>query len=218
MISLIATACSAAHGQLAWEQTQLELHPAAGDAEAVAHFKYENKGDKVIRFLSVRPSCGCTAAALKKNDVAPGEKGEITATFNIGARTGIQQKTLNVETDDPAHQFTVLTMRTVIAQLADVQPTFVFWEAGEEPKAKTIIVKAGKDVVMKNIAVTSSSPAFTTEVRAGAGPGEFRINVRPRDTSKPADATLTIVPAFENQPGKSFFANARITGPAAAAR
>ncbi len=216
--ALMTSAASAVDAQLAWEQTQIELHPAPGDAEAIAHFKYENKGDKIIWFRSVRPSCGCTAAALKKNDVAAGEKGEITATFNIGGRTGLQQKTLNVETDDPAHQFTVLTMRTVIAQLVEVQPTFVFWETGEAPKTKTITIKAGKDVVMKTIAVTSSSPVFTTEVKPGKGPGEFRINVQPRDTSKPADATLTIQPAFENQPAKSFFANARVTGSAAAAR
>ncbi len=209
---------SITRAQLAWEATELDLKAAPGDQTAVGHFKYENKGNKMIRVLSVRPSCGCTAAAMKKNEVAPGEKGELTATFNIGGRTGLQQKTINVETDDGGSQFTVLTMKTMVAQLAEVQPSFVYWESGEAPKAKTITVKPGKDITIKNVEVTASTPAFVTEVKPGAVAGEFQINVTPRDTKKQAMATLTIKPNFANLPAKAFYATARVTGAAAAVR
>lgn len=215
--ALIICLTSGARAQLAWESTELELKAAPGDDSAIGHFKYENKGKKQIHILSVRPSCGCTTAGLKKNDVAPGEKGELTATFKIGGRTGLQQKTISVETDEPGKPFTVLTLKTMVAQLAEVQPTFVYWEGGEASKPKTITVKAGSDVVLKNIEVNSSSPDFTTEVKQ-AGPGEFRVNVQPRDTAKAANATLTIKAAFENQPAKMLYANARVTGTPASAR
>src|SRR3954470_23985422 len=111
LLGVLALAiASSAQAALSWDKTELELKPAIGAATAVGVFKYENKGDKPIHFNAVRPSCGCTTAALAKNDVAPGEKGEITATLNIGERTGLQTKTITVETDDPTTPSTVLTL------------------------------------------------------------------------------------------------------------
>src|SRR6266568_9580676 len=115
--------CFNARAELKWEQTQVELHPAVGDQEAVGHFKYENTGDKPVRFKSIRTSCGCTVAQTQKEEVPPGEKGEITATFKIGDRTGTQVKNVTVETDDPDHATTVLTLKAVIPQELEINPT-----------------------------------------------------------------------------------------------
>src|SRR2546421_7604992 len=153
-----------AQAALVFEKTELDLHPDLGAPTAVATFKYENKGDTAVHIKAVRPSCGCTTAALAKNDVAPGEKGEITATFNIGDRTGLQVKTVTVETDDPKTPQTVLTFKANIAQLLELQPTFVYWQANEPAQAKTIVAKAGKGVTVKNVEVTSSSGDFTAKV------------------------------------------------------
>src|SRR5438309_4735699 len=137
-VTLSIFVCAVAHAELKWEQTTVELHPAATDKEAVGHFKYQNTGSKPVRFQSVHTSCGCTAAQTQKDEVPPGEKGEITATFNIGGRTGTQVKTVTVQTDDPdpAHATTQLTLKAVIPQLLELQPMFVTWRSGEEPKAK----------------------------------------------------------------------------------
>jgi hypothetical protein len=95
--------CVTARAELKWEQTAVELHPAPTDKEAVGHFKYQNTGSRPVRFKSVHTSCGCTAAQSQKEEVPPGEKGEITATFKIGDRTGTQVKTVTVQTDDPTN-------------------------------------------------------------------------------------------------------------------
>src|SRR5260370_12970543 len=103
--------CAAARAELKWEQTTVEFHPAATDKEAVGHFKYQNTGNKSVRFKSVRTSCGCTAAQTQKDEVPPGEKGEITATFKIGDRTGTQVETVIMEPNDPGNGTTVLTLK-----------------------------------------------------------------------------------------------------------
>ena len=214
-LALIFNALSlTASAQLAWEKTELELHPAAGDATAVGSFKYQNKGDKTVHIASVHTSCGCTTAGVVKNDVAPGEKGEITATFNIGERTGVQQKTVTVTTDDAKQPTTYLTLKAVIAQPFELQPAFVFWESGEAPKPKTILVKISKDMPIKSLDVVSSSPDFLTKVEP-AGAGEFRINVQPRETTRTTSATLSIKPDYPPGAAKTYFANARVTGAAA---
>src|SRR6266496_2055129 len=158
-------------------------------------------------FKWVKTSCGCTAAQSQKEEVPAGEKGEITATFNIGERTGTQVKTVTVETDDPAQTSTVLTLKAVIPQQIEITPTFVFWGQGEAPKPKTIIVRAAKDFPVKHLKVTSSSPDFQTKVEE-TGNGQFKIEVQPPETNKQTASTLTIQPEDSQ---KIFYATARIT-------
>jgi hypothetical protein len=196
-----------ARAELKWEQTQLELHPAANDKETVGHFKYQNTGDKPVRFKSVRTSCGCTVAQTQKEEVPPGEKGEITATLKIGDRTGVQIKNVTVETDDPANVVTVLTLKAVLPVLLEIKPTFVYWEGAEAPKPKTITVHAGKDFPVKELKVTSSSPDFQTKVEQ-VGNGEFKIDIEPKQMTHPAATTLTIQP---NNSPRRFYAGARVT-------
>src|SRR5216117_3441316 len=196
-----------ARAQLKWEQTTLELHPTAADKQAIGHFKYQNPGKTPVRFKSVHASCGCTTAQTQKDEVPPGGTGEITATFNIGDRTGTQVKTVTVETDDAAKPSTVLTLRTIIPQQLEITPTFVFWKQGEKPDPKAITVKVGKEFTVNHIKVTSSSPDFQTKVEE-AGKGEFKIDVQPKETNNLVASTLTIQPEDSQ---KVFYATARIT-------
>jgi hypothetical protein len=212
VLSLAVAATTQA--SLVFEKTEIDLNPDMGAANAVAVFKYENKGDTPVHIKAVKPSCGCTTAALAKNDVAPGEKGEISATFNIGDRTGLQVKTITVETDDAKAPQTVLTFKATIAQMLEIQPTFVFWQANEPAQAKTIIARAGKGVNVKKIEVVSSSGDFTAKVEPGATAGEFKIQVQPKDTTKPLNASLTIKP--DVAPTKSYYASARVMPPGTA--
>jgi Protein of unknown function (DUF1573) len=196
-----------ARAELKWEQTAIELHPTANDKQAIGHFKYQNTGKTPVHFKSVHASCGCTTAQTQKDEVPAGGSGEITATFNIGDRTGTQVKTVTVETDEATNQKTVLTLKTIIPQQLELNPTFVFWKQGDKPDPKTITVKAGKEFTVKHIKVTSSSPDFQTKVEE-KGNGEFQIDVQPQETKNIVASTLTIQPEDSQ---KVFYATARIT-------
>jgi uncharacterized protein DUF1573 len=202
--------CASARGELKWEQTAIELHPTPADKQAIGHFKYQNTGDKPVHFKSVKTSCGCTAAQTRKDEVPPGEKGEITATFNIGDRTGTQVKTVTVETDDPTNATTVLTLKAVIPQQLAITPAFVFWQQGEAPNPKMIGVSAAKDFPVKHLKVASSSSDFEAKVQE-TGDGHFKISVQPKETNRPIAATLTI--QSEDSP-KTFYVTARVTAAA----
>jgi hypothetical protein len=198
--------CVAARAGLTWEQTQIELHPAVGDKEAVGHFKYKNTGDRPVRIKSVRTSCGCTAAQSQKEAIAPGDTGEVTATFKIGDRTGTQVKGVTVETDDRVHSTIALVLKTVIAQPLEIQPVLVYWQTGEEPKAKSISVKAGKDFPVKEINITPVNQNFETKITK-VGDGEFKIDIQPRDTARPIAAVFTLQ---ANASPKKFTVGARV--------
>lgn len=209
IVAVIAALASTARSELVFEKTELELHPAVGDETAVGHYKYENKGDKPVNIKSVKTSCGCTAATAK-NSAAPGEKGEVTATFKIGDRIGIQQKAITVMTDDQTHPMTTLMLKVVIPQVLELQPALVYWQPGEAAKPKTIVAKAGKDISVKKLDVSSSTPDFVAKVEPGPAAGEFRINIEPKQTKQPAAATLTIKLELPNGKPKVFYATARV--------
>src|SRR5215472_7084995 len=174
--ALSIVVCFGARAELKFDKTEIELHPAPADKQAVGHFTYQNTGKTPIKFKSVKASCGCTAAQTQKDEVPPGDKGEITATFNIGDRTGTQVKTVTVETDESPNQKTVLTLKAEIPQQLEVTPNFVFWKQGDKADTKTINVKVGKDFTVKHIKVTSATPNFEAKVEE-AGNGQFKIDV-----------------------------------------
>ena len=209
-VTLSIFLCARARAELKWDQTAIELHPGSTDKTAVAHFKYQNNGDKPVHFVSVKGSCSCTVAQPPKNDVAPGEKGEIAATFTIGDRTGTQSKTVTVQTDDLKNPVQLLTLTTFIPTGLDFSPAFLFWQSGEEPKFKSITVKANKDFFTKQLTATSSNPRVQTRV-VPLGKGEFRIDVQPLDTSSALAGAIVIQP--DNSP-KKFYANVRVMPPA----
>ena len=101
-------------------------------------------------------------------------------------------------------------LKVVIPQVLELQPALVYWQPGEAAKPKTIVAKAGKDISIKKLDVSSSTPDFVAKVEPGPAAGEFRINIEPKQTKQPAAATLTIKPELPNGKPKVFYATARV--------
>ena len=206
--------CLAARAELKWEQTSVALHPAVGDKTAVAHFKYENVGKTAVHFKSVKASCGCTATQTQKEVVNPGEKGEVTATFTIGDRTGQQMKTVNVQTDEPppAQSNLTLTLNVTIPQALEIKPAFIYWTSGEAPKPKRISIKASKEFPAKNITIKSNNQNFESKLEPGKE-GEWTIEVTPKDTSHPMGTALLLQTDYPKESPKTFSVNVQVTNP-----
>lgn len=204
-----------ARADLKWEQSTVDVNSAPGDKQAVAHFKYQNTGTAPIHFKSVKASCGCTTTQTQKEVVNPGEKGEIIASLNIGDRTGQQVKTVTVQTDDPnpSQATTILTLRANIAAQMEIKPTFVYWTSGEAPKTKKVSLKAAKEFPVKEITVKSNNQSFESKIVPGK-PGEWTLEVTPKDTSHPIGTALLLQTDYPKEAPKSFYVNAQVTNPA----
>jgi hypothetical protein len=55
-----------------------------GTGSPTCTFEFTNTGKEPLILQQVQPSCGCTAPVWTKEPIAPGEKGEILATYNPG--------------------------------------------------------------------------------------------------------------------------------------
>lgn len=210
ILLLICALAGSADASLTWEKTEADLKPSLSDKTAVAHFKYKNTGDTPVKITSVHASCGCTTAALAKDTVAPNESGEITATFNIGDRTGVQTKMITVLTDEQPQQPTVLKLTATIPQLLQISPTFVSWSPEEVLNPKTITVDVGPEYTVNNLTVTPTDKSIETEVVRDKEKKEFRIIVRPTEAGRPINASLKIEPDSPKDSAKSFYANLRV--------
>jgi hypothetical protein len=66
------------------------------------NFKFTNKGSAVLKIERVQTSCGCTGATVgEKTEYKKNESGEIKITFNTQGRSGHQEKTVSVFSNDP---------------------------------------------------------------------------------------------------------------------
>lgn len=76
-------------------------------------FHFENVGIAPLKILSARGSCGCTVPSYSKDEIAPGEKGEVFVRFNSAGKSGMQNKTVTLVTNvaDKTKKQVVLTLR-----------------------------------------------------------------------------------------------------------
>lgn len=206
-----------AHAALEWKNLEADLHPKLTDTTAVAHFEYKNTGDKPVKITAVQPSCGCTTAKLAKDVVAPGESGEIVATFHIGERVGPQTKTIHVATDDKPNDATTLTLKADVPRLLEVKPIFMYWPKTKPVEPRIITAKVGGEFPVTKLNVTSTDPDVKLDVESVPNEKSFNIIVTPKTTNRPINAQLKIVPNYPKDAPKTFYANVRIDAHPAAA-
>lgn len=76
------------------------------------NFKFTNKGNANLLIERVQTSCGCTGATVgDKKEYKKNESGEIKVNFQTQGRSGHQEKTIIVFSNDPESQQKTLTVK-----------------------------------------------------------------------------------------------------------
>jgi len=82
--------------------------------DVVSHtFDFTNNGQADLLIASGHGSCGCTVPEFPKDPVKPGEKGQVKVTFNSAHKTGVQVKTVTLDTNTKDGN-EILVIRTTI--------------------------------------------------------------------------------------------------------
>lgn len=63
-------------------------------------FEFTNTGDEPLVILRMDTSCGCVDATYPRRPVAPGDKGEITITYDPKGQKGTFMKAMQVYTNE----------------------------------------------------------------------------------------------------------------------
>jgi hypothetical protein len=209
-VLLFFALAGSALGQLTWENPEQTFDAKSSDRAVLAKYRFTNVGTQSVKIDDVKPSCGCTTAALSKSEFAPGESGEIKAKFIFGGRTGKQEKAIEVTTSANPEEPTILRLVVNIEETVKIQPAFVMWMAGEPAVSKTIRITVAEDAPVKIESVVSDDPGVKVqmaELRAGK---EYELQVTPEDTREPAVATLMIKTDYPADNPQTRYAYARI--------
>ncbi len=93
---------------LVFAQPKAVIHPMEYDFGDIVQdsivtkiFVIKNLGTEMLKINEVKASCGCTAVVAGKNELMPNESTDIKVTFNSEGKSGKQNKTVYIETNDP---------------------------------------------------------------------------------------------------------------------
>lgn len=205
LLSMVATA----RADLTWAEKTISLKASADHDTVEAHYHFTNPGPGPVEIQQIESSCGCTTAELDKRTYAPGESGEILAKFTVGARLGIQTKTIAVKTRG-VEQPVTLTLIVDIPEILRIRPTVVFWVQGEASKPKTMTIEVQPDTPVEKMTVLCSNAVMTPVLKEVTKGLRYELTVTPGRTDKVLFSMLTLNCEFGKGVVKSFRAYATV--------
>jgi hypothetical protein len=193
---------------LTWTKTVQEFQCTPDDKSIDAHFPFKNTGKTPVTVRELHTSCGCTTAKLAKKVYAPGETGEVVATYSFRGQTGALRKLVTVHTDEGKPPV-ALDIRVFRHEPFEMKPGLVYWRTGDAGEAKTVQLTANSyPVHIKK--VTSSNPHFVASLQPVKDGEQYAISVKPTTTAAKETAEITVVTDFPTAAPRTYKIQARV--------
>lgn len=170
-------------------------------------FNFQNVGKQTITITKISSTCDCTIAKSEKKEFKPDEKGVIKGRFNIGNRTGFQEKQITISSDDLNDPNIALSLKLTIIDPLTIKPKLLFWKLGGKCGAKKILLEALPGTSIK--IPKSKSGDFKIEPMKSAE-NQTVITVVPTSTDKPVTLKITILTKGPDNKEKKHYAYAII--------
>ncbi len=181
-----------AFGGVKFEKDRLDLKANPEDSTLVTEFPFVNEGKEPVRIMELRSSCGCLSAVADKDEYAAGEKGIITATFDLGRFTGEEEKAINVRTSEKENADYRLVVGVEIPEVFVVEPDLLEWEVGEGTKTKSFRIKVPHKDPIHIITIAPSRENFQYELIEHKAGRDYEIKLTPVSTETPMLGVLKI--------------------------
>jgi hypothetical protein len=199
-----------AFAQLKWEQPKQTFFPQPNEEAVLAKYRFTNSSPSPVTIVDVRPSCGCTTTTLAKKTYAPGESGEIDATFNFAGRVGHQEKWIYVSTNVAGSQPALLSLVVDIPPNVTIQPEFVMWRIGDPLTPKTMRISVPDGIPAEIVAVQTDNPTMRAELREIPDSDQWEVTITPTQTSEPVKAVISIRSDYPAEHPVTYSAYARV--------
>ena len=150
-------------------------------------YRFQNIGDATLNIKKVRSSCGCTAALLSADQLAPGEAGEVKVSFDSSRFKGEVTKTVYLYTDDPDHREVYLNLRGEVLARIVSDPAQLMLEnlsPGVERTATVVIANRSQDPLELEPPTSSIVDLKASLASSSLAPGEstqMTVTVLPKD-------------------------------------
>ena len=183
---------NSAFSQLIFDTTYVRRNVHFSESTVHTKITFKNKGTDTVIIKNINSSCGCIVPSLQKLQYNINESGFVEIIFNVSNRTGIQKKTVLVETD--TKQYTI-DLEYIIESPLTISSTSLVWIENKEFDKKEIYIKTNSSNI-KNIKVVKYIPNFQTALES-TSPNEFRLQISPLQT-KIGQYKLTLEAQYVN--------------------
>ena len=197
------------HAQLVWRSKKLVVPAKLEETKAHTHFDFKNVGSYPIKISEVKTSCGCTTAVLEKTLYQPGESGSIDTTMTIENKLGIQEKYINVNSDDPQAANEQLCFRVELPELLRVVPNFLYWKPNDF-SAKTVEVTAPDNLPIDIQRVNFDDEKFAVAWKPQEKVGEYLFVITPRTSVDGQKATVTLITNYPQVHPRVFYIHMQV--------
>jgi len=190
-----------------FDQTLVEVQPGFGEERLTVTFPFTNL-DTPGSVRSIETSCGCLSATADKKTYAAGEKGMVTAVFNIKGYNGSVERSITFVSGSKGDAPIRLAVRVHVPELIEIEPKMLSWGLGEAvaPKVFKVTVKSPDAINIKSIASTRRNVSVALKT---VTPGRaYEIEVKPETTSEVMLGMVKIdtdIKAREQQRQMAFF-------------
>ncbi len=178
--------------ELRWESRLVQYEAKLGEENVNLTFAFSNPTSKPVTITQIETSCGCTAASLEKKTYASGEKGKLDVTFDAKGASGVQQKTIQVMTDD-SEETTTLTIRVTVPTWLEISPRLLWWSLGEKDTAKVAVIALNEKAQIKITSASTDNTAVQVSLQPEANGSRYRLVLKPLSTKEAMQATVTVV-------------------------
>jgi hypothetical protein len=112
----------------------------------------------VLKIERVSSSCGCTVAKPEQNEIPPDGSTAIHAVFDLKGRSGKQEKTITVYSNDPQEPQLKLTLKGEIIKQLDISPPALLWGriSDSSPLHKQFTIASALPFEVTKIHITDS--------------------------------------------------------------
>jgi hypothetical protein len=175
--------CVFAEPKLVVSETVFDFGSREAMGNAEHDFIIQNMGTEVLKIERVSSSCGCTTAKLEQTEIPPGASTAIHASFDLKGRSGEQEKTITIYSNDPKQPQLILTLKGKLIRELDISPQGLFWgRIGDSPlPVKSLTIASATPFEITGIRVTDShleAEAISEIVRDESGRMVRTINTR----------------------------------------
>jgi len=139
----------------------------AVEGERLTHvFTVKNVGGQPLHIDRVATSCGCMAAVVKNQEVAPGGEGRIEVSFDTNHFSGDVRKGISVFSDDPIMPRAELGVGAQVEALLEFQPKFIELrsEPGKELASETWLTGKLKEQARLKIIDRPADPGLRVKI------------------------------------------------------
>lgn len=186
LLLLPATALAAPH--LLAEAPTYNFGRIAEGSKTEHTFRFQNSGDEPLVISKVRSSCGCTAALLSADRLAPGEWGELKTTFNSKGFQGQVNKTVSVYSNDPQQPTTRFRLQGEVQKELMVRPMRLRFNAGRSKAPFSASIKLQND---------GSAPLFLSDLKTTSSELRAELSATHLDPRQSAEIAVRLVPSAD---------------------